>query len=109
LVAKEAAKGDKEGLQNAVCQAIFVGSIIALIGGPLIIMNCDKVLSVVLKQGAPALVFAKPYLLIRACSFLFQMISVVGFSAYRGNAINWKGNSKRVPYLYYITHSQLSD
>jgi Na+-driven multidrug efflux pump len=87
LVAKEAAKGDKEGLQDAVCQAIFVGSIIALIGAPLIIMNCDKVLSVVLKKDAPALEFARPYLLIRACSFLFQMITVVGFSAYRGKAM----------------------
>lgn len=84
LVAKEAAKGDKEALQDAVCQALFVGAIIALIGTPLMLLFSDGVLGVVLKKGAPALEFAKPYLVIRSCSFLFQMLSIVGFSAFRG-------------------------
>lgn len=84
VVAKEAATGDKEGLQDSICQALFVGGIIALIGTPLIFLNPNKVLGIVLSEGAPALEFAKPYLLIRSFSFLFQMLSVVGFSAFRG-------------------------
>jgi Na+-driven multidrug efflux pump len=86
LVAKEAAKGDKDALQDAVCQALFVGAIIALIGTPLMLLFSDGVLGVVLKKGAPALEFAKPYLVIRSCSFLFQMLSIVGFSAFRGKS-----------------------
>ena len=86
-MAKEAAKGDKEGLQDAVCQALFVGAIIALIGTPLMLLFSDGVLGVVLKKGAPALEFAKPYLVIRSCSFLFQMLSIVGFSAFRGKQV----------------------
>jgi Na+-driven multidrug efflux pump len=86
LVAKEAAKGDKEGLQDAICQALFVGAILALIGTPLIFFNPDTVLGIVLNKGAPALQYAKPYLLIRSCSFFFQMMSVVGFSAFRGKS-----------------------
>lgn len=86
LVAKEAAKGDREGLQDSICQALCVGGLIALIGTPLIFLNPNKVLSVVLSDSAPALQFAKPYLLIRSFSFLFQMMSVVGFSAFRGKS-----------------------
>jgi Na+-driven multidrug efflux pump len=86
-VAKEAAKGDKDALQDSICQALFVGGLIALIGTPLIFFNPDKVLSVVLNADSPAMEFAKPYLLIRSFSFLFQMLSVVGFSAFRGELL----------------------
>jgi putative MATE family efflux protein len=43
-----------------------------------------QVLSSVLKDGAPALRFAKPYLLIRSFSFMPALVSLVGFSAFRG-------------------------
>jgi putative MATE family efflux protein len=84
LVSKENAKGNQEGLQDAVCQALFIGCIMALIGTPLIFLNPEKVLSVVLKDGAPALEYAKPYLLIRSFAFLPSLISLIGFSAFRG-------------------------
>ncbi|KAL3937095.1 MAG: hypothetical protein SGBAC_007721 [Bacillariaceae sp.] len=84
LVSKQHASGDKEGTQDAVCQALFVGFFIAMIGTPLMLFNPDKALSAVLSKGAPALEYARPYLTIRSFAFLPSMISLVGFSAFRG-------------------------
>mmetsp|Transcript_7453 Transcript_7453/g.11690 ORF Transcript_7453/g.11690 Transcript_7453/m.11690 type:complete len:349 (+) Transcript_7453:776-1822(+) len=44
----------------------------------------DKVLSSVLKDGAPALKYARPYLFIRSFAFLPSLVSIIGFSAFRG-------------------------
>lgn len=41
-------------------------------------------MSSVLRDGAPALAFARPYLVIRALAFLPSLTSLVGFSAFRG-------------------------
>jgi putative MATE family efflux protein len=84
LVSTENAKGNKEGLQDCVCQALTVGILIALIGTPLAFLNPEKVLSAVLKDGSPAMEYAKPYLLVRAFAFLPSIISLIGFSAFRG-------------------------
>lgn len=35
-------------------------------------------------EGAPALQYARPYLFIRAFAFLPSLISLIGFSAFRG-------------------------
>eukprot|EP00980_Cylindrotheca_fusiformis_P006609 scaffold1390_cov138-Cylindrotheca_fusiformis.AAC.12 len=61
LVSKQHAKGDKEGTQDAICQALFVGFFIAMIGTPLMFFNPDKALSSVLRKGAPALEYARPF------------------------------------------------
>jgi Na+-driven multidrug efflux pump len=84
LVSKRHANGDKEGTQDAICQALFVGFLIAMCGTGLMFFYPDKALSSVLPGGAPALAYAKPYLLIRAFAFLPSMISLIGFSAFRG-------------------------
>ena len=84
LVAKQHAKGDRNATQDAICQALFVGFFIAIIGSPIMFFNSDGALSSVLQEGAPAIAYAKPYLMIRAFSFLPSMISLVGFSAFRG-------------------------
>ncbi|KAL3908788.1 MAG: hypothetical protein SGARI_002907 [Bacillariaceae sp.] len=84
LVSKQHAQGDEEGTQDAVCQALFVGFFIALIGTPLMFLNPNRALSAVLPQGAPAMEYARPYLMIRAFAFLPSLISLVGFSAFRG-------------------------
>eukprot|EP00542_Grammatophora_oceanica_P022358 CAMPEP_0194049432 /NCGR_PEP_ID=MMETSP0009_2-20130614/30671_1 /TAXON_ID=210454 /ORGANISM="Grammatophora oceanica, Strain CCMP 410" /LENGTH=618 /DNA_ID=CAMNT_0038695593 /DNA_START=396 /DNA_END=2252 /DNA_ORIENTATION=- len=84
LVSKEYAKGDEQGVQDSVCQALFIGVVIACIGTPLMLMYPEKVLSMVLSDGAPAMEFAKPYLLIRAFAFLPAFMTVIGFSAFRG-------------------------
>lgn len=39
------------------------------------------------KVGAPALEFARPFLRIRGLAFLPSVISIVGFSAFRGKAL----------------------
>jgi MATE family multidrug resistance protein len=84
LVAKQHAKGDKEATQDAICQALFVGFFIAMIGTPAMFFFSEGALSSVLQKGAPAMKYAKPYLLIRAFAFLPSLISLVGFSAFRG-------------------------
>lgn len=47
-MAKEAAKGSEEGVQDSVCQALFVGALIALIGTTVIFTQSDKMLGAVL-------------------------------------------------------------
>ena len=80
----ENAKGNKDGLQDAVCQALTVSILIALIVTPLTLFNPETVLRAVLPDGSSAMEYAKPYLLIRAFAFLPSTISLIGFSAFRG-------------------------
>ena len=84
LIAKENKAGNKQGVQDSVCQALFVGMIFAAISSVLLLMHPEKTLSSVLSQGAPAMAYAKPYLLIRSLAFFPSLISLVGFSAFRG-------------------------
>ena len=63
---------------------MLVGILIAAIGTPLMLLRPEAGLMSVLKTNAPAMKFATPYLKIRALSFLPGIISLVGFSAYRG-------------------------
>jgi len=84
LVAKEKAKGNEEGVQDAVCQALFVGFILSMLWSAFILTNTEKVLGIVLKASAPAREFATPYLLIRGFAFLPSIVTLIGFSAFRG-------------------------
>jgi len=84
LISKENASGNAEGVQDAVCQALVVGLLLALVSSVLLFWQPDRVLSSVLPAGAPALGYAKPYLLIRTLAFLPSLVSLVGFSAFRG-------------------------
>ena len=84
LIAKEYAKDDTEGVQDSVNQAIFVGTILAMIATPLMLFRPEAGLLSVLKGSAPAMKYAKPYLMIRAFAFLPGILSLVGMSAYRG-------------------------
>ena len=49
IVAKEAANGSEEGVQDSVCQALFVGAFIALIGTTVIFTQSERMLGAVLK------------------------------------------------------------
>ena len=84
LIAKEKAQGNEEGVQDSVCQAIFVGVFMALASSALVFANPNQVLGSVLSKGAPAMEYARPYLIIRAFAFVPSLISLVGFSAFRG-------------------------
>jgi len=59
LVSKEHAKGDQEGVQAAVCQALFIAFLLSIAGTSLILLRPDFVLSSVLGSGAPAMNFAR--------------------------------------------------
>ena len=84
LVSKKHAEGDVDATQDAICQALLVGFVISVVGTLLMLYNPVTALSAVLKSDAPALTYARPYLLVRAFSFVPSIISVVGFSAFRG-------------------------
>lgn len=85
LVSRENAKGNTEGVQDAVCQALFVAVLIAAVGTCVYAMYPEKTLGTVLVEAdAPAMEFARLYLSIRSFSFLPALISLVGFSAFRG-------------------------
>jgi Na+-driven multidrug efflux pump len=84
LIAKEMARGNEEGVQDSVCQALFVGVLMALASSIMVFSKPNQILSSVLLEGAPALEYARPYLLIRAFAFVPSLISLVGFSAFRG-------------------------
>ena len=59
LVSKANAKGDKEELQDAVCQALIVGFGISLLGSALMLLYPERILSSVLKPGANAMRYAR--------------------------------------------------
>jgi Na+-driven multidrug efflux pump len=84
LVSKENAKGNTEGVQDAVCQALLVAVLIAVVGTAVYALYPEKTLGTVLEADAPAMEFARLYLSIRSFSFLPALISLVGFSAFRG-------------------------
>lgn len=84
LISKENAQNNSEGVQDAVCQALVVGVFMALVSSIVLLAYPEQVLGSVLPGGAPALRYAKPYLLIRSFAFIPALISLVGFSAFRG-------------------------
>ena len=84
LVSKANARGDMDEVQDAVSQALFLGFSISLVGTALMLSYPDKILSMVLRDGSPALQYARPYLFVRAFAFLPSLLSLIGFSAFRG-------------------------
>ena len=90
LVSKENAKGNTEGVQDAVCQALFVAVLNAAAGTSFFSLYPDKTLATVLETGAPAMEYGKTYLAVRSFSFLPALIALVGFSAFRGKLIFFK-------------------
>lgn len=107
LVSKENAKGNEEGVQDAVCQALFVGVLIAAIGTPLFHFYPDKTLGTVLEAGAPAMKFAKIYMAVRAFSFLPALIALVGFSAFRGTLFHLEWLKETAAYIMRFLHNFL--
>jgi putative MATE family efflux protein len=84
LVSKANARGNKDDVQDAVSQALVVGFLISIVGTALMMLYPEKVLSMVLKEGSPALQYARPYLFVRSFAFLPSLLSLIGFSAFRG-------------------------
>ena len=84
LISKENASNNKDGVQDAVCQAMFVAIVMALVSNILLCLNPTNVLTPILGQNGPAMEFARPYLLVRAFAFVPSLVSLVAFSAFRG-------------------------
>jgi len=90
LVSKAHARGDQEEVQDLICQAMMLGVFVSAGMSALMISKPEMFLSAVLEPGAPAVEFAKPYLMVRALSFLPAMVATVGFSAFRGMQFSTK-------------------
>jgi len=84
LVSTQKAKNSNEGVQDAVCQALFISGIFGILGTLLLLLKPETVLKSVLKNDAQAMIFAKPYLFMRSFGFLASIISNVSYSAFRG-------------------------
>lgn len=84
LISTASAKKDEGAVQDAVAQALLVGVTLAAISSAVLLLSPNTVLQSVLSKDAPALQYARPYLLVRAFAFIPSIISLVGFSAFRG-------------------------
>jgi len=83
VVAKAASSGDTEEVQRAVGEAIFVASIVGLLGMFLLTGMQDRALSVVgIVPGSATAVEAAPYIGWRALTFVPAIISTVGRACY---------------------------
>ena len=84
MVAKAAGAGDTEAVQQKIGEAMFVGTVMGVLGMILLTVFSNYVISLVLPSGAPARAYAEPYLAIRALTFIPALLSTVGFAAFRG-------------------------
>ena len=77
LIAKAAASGDEEAIQDEVAQAVVLGTVVGLAGMALLQCAPMCVLDMVLPRSAPALEFAAPYMRMRALSFVPALLSTI--------------------------------
>lgn len=85
LVARAVGSGDTDQARATVCESLFLCNLFGLLGTVLLVAFPEKVLRVVLTDGAPAFQYATPYLRIRALSMIPTLISATGFAAFRGS------------------------
>jgi len=84
LIAKAAASGNKEAMEDEVAQAVWLGCLVGVFGSALLLGMPQRFLSLALPAGAPAMEFAAPYIKWRALSFVPALLSTIGFATYRG-------------------------
>jgi MATE family multidrug resistance protein len=70
LVAKASGSGDSDAIQERIGEAVFIATIMGLLGMTFLTVIPEKVLTLVLSPGAPAEAFALPYLKIRGIAGL---------------------------------------
>jgi Na+-driven multidrug efflux pump len=71
-------------MEDEVAQAVWLGTIMGCIGSAVLFCFPERALSLVLPSGAPALAYARPYIKLRALSFIPALLSTIGFATYRG-------------------------
>lgn len=84
LVAKAAAAGDQEGIQNRVGEAIFLATLMGIFCTTMLSLYPHKALNLVLAADAGSRVYAVEYLSKRSISLIPALLSTVGFAAFRG-------------------------
>lgn len=84
LVARAAGENDQTQIQDRVGEAMFLASIMGIIGMALLCANPTRALNTVLDASSGARVFAEPYLAIRALTLIPSLLSTVGFATFRG-------------------------
>lgn len=84
MIARAHGAGDQLAMQQQVGQAFLIGSITGLIGTAALTLASKRALNPVLAVGAPARMFAEPYLAIRGVTFIAALLSTVSFAAFRG-------------------------
>lgn len=85
LVAKAVGSGDTDSVKDRVGEAVFIGTIMGLVGCLTLAIFPQYALSIVLPLDAPARKFAEPYLFIRALTFIPALLSTVAFAVFRGS------------------------
>lgn len=85
LVAQAVGAGEIDQVQDRVGEAVFLGLILGVIGSFLLGNFPLQALAAVLPADAPAMEFARPYLSIRALTFIPAILSTVGFACFRGS------------------------
>ena len=85
LVAQAVGAGEIDQVQDRVGEAVFLGLILGMIGTFLLGNFSLQALAAVLPGDAPAMEFARPYLSIRALTFIPAILSTVGFACFRGS------------------------
>jgi putative MATE family efflux protein len=84
LVASAVGSGNRDEAQRRVCESLFLGNFLGLLGTVLLSVFPRLGLSLILSKDAPALAFAIPYLRLRSLGMVPALISATGFAAYRG-------------------------
>ena len=78
LVAKAVGSGDMESANDRVCEALFLSIFFGIIGTILLVGFPTFCLGLVLKNDAPSMAYAVPYLRFRALSMIPALISATG-------------------------------
>jgi putative MATE family efflux protein len=100
VIAKCYAEGKDDEANDVLAQVVIMATLMGVVGTAFLVLFADKALSTVLAANSPAREFAKPYLRIRAISFLPSMLSLVGFASFRAK-------SDTLTPLYIATFSNL--
>jgi len=85
VVAKAVGSGDKEAVKERVGEALFLGTVMGLMGFALLFFLPHQALNLVLPVGSETRKYAAPYLSVRALTCLPALLSTVGFSVFRGS------------------------
>lgn len=84
MVAKVAASKDTDALREKVGEAMWLGTLVGMLGTALLLTQARLALSLVLPAGSSAYLHAEPYIKYRAVSFIPSLLSTIAFATFRG-------------------------